>query len=182
MTTTSATTSTGPKGFRWLYLILGIVLFVFGVGIIRHPVASYFGLAMYLSIIIIVIGISEIMNAFAGGNSRHRGWGLFIGLLDLVIGFVLLIHPIIAEDILPYIVGFILMFKSIDYIAESLQMSSLRIRGWGWIFIAGIITLFFSFMIVFYPLFGVFNIIIWTGLSFIFAGISSFVYAFVGRG
>ena len=42
MTTTSATTSTGPKGFRWLYLILGIVLFVFGVGIIRHPVASYF--------------------------------------------------------------------------------------------------------------------------------------------
>jgi len=43
MTTTSATTSTGPKGFRWLYLILGIVLFVFGVGIIRHPVASYFG-------------------------------------------------------------------------------------------------------------------------------------------
>lgn len=34
MTTTSVTTSTGPKGFRWLYLILGIVLFVFGVGII----------------------------------------------------------------------------------------------------------------------------------------------------
>ena len=55
MTTTSATTSTGPKGFRWLYLILGIVLFVFGVGIIRHPVASYFGLAMYFSIVIIVM-------------------------------------------------------------------------------------------------------------------------------
>ena len=51
MTTTSATTSTGPKGFRWLYLILGIVLFVFGIGIIRHPVASYFGLAMYFSIV-----------------------------------------------------------------------------------------------------------------------------------
>ena len=100
------------------------------------PVASYFGLAMYFSIVIIVIGISEIMNAFAGGNSRHWGWGLFIGLLDLIIGFILLIHPIITEDILPYIVGFILMFKSIDYIAESLQMSSLKIRGWGWIFIA----------------------------------------------
>ena len=57
MTTTSATTSTGPKGFRWLYLILGIVLFVFGVGIIRHPVASYFGLTMYFSIVIIVIGM-----------------------------------------------------------------------------------------------------------------------------
>lgn len=131
MTTTSATTSTGPKGFRWLYLILGIVLFVFGVGIIRHPVASYFGLAMYFSIVIIVIGISEIMNAFAGGNSRHWGWGLFIGLLDLIIGFILLIHPIITEDILPYIVGFILMFKSIDYIAESLQMSSLKNQGMG---------------------------------------------------
>ena len=113
MTTTSATTSTGPKGFRWLYLILGIVLFVFGIGIIRHPEASYFGKAKNFSIVIIVIGISEIMNAFAGGNSRHWGWGLFIGLLDLIIGFILLIHPIITEDILPYIVGFILMFKTV---------------------------------------------------------------------
>ncbi|MFR7879467.1 MAG: HdeD family acid-resistance protein [Butyricimonas paravirosa] len=125
------------------------------------------GLAMYFSIVIIVIGISEIMNAFAGGNSRHWGWGLFIGLLDLIIGFILLIHHRSSEDILPYIVGFILMFKSIDYIAESLQMSSLKIRGWGWIFIAGIITLFFPSHRLLSPVRN-FNIIIWTGLSFIF--------------
>lgn len=179
--TTRATTLTGPKGFRWLYIIMGIILLVFGIGIIRHPAVSYYGLAMYFSIIIIVLGISEVMNAFAGTSSRHWGWSLFIGILDLIIGFILLIHPVITESIIPYIVGFILMFKSIDYIAESLQMSSLKIRGWGWIFAAGIITLFFSFMIVFHPLFGILNIIIWTGLSFIFAGISSFVYAFVGR-
>lgn len=179
MTTRTATTSAGPKGFRWLYLLLGIVLFVFGVGIIRHPAVSYFGLAMYFSIIIIVIGISEVMNAFVGGNSHNWGWGLVLGILDLVIGFILLLHPTIAEDILPYIVGFILMFKSIDFISESIGMSSLKIRGWGWILTAGIITLIFSFMIVFYPIFGMFNIIIWTGLSFMFAGISSFIYAFV---
>ena len=146
MTTRTATTTAGPKGFRWLYLILGIVLFVFGVGIVRHPAVSYFGLAMYFSI---------------------------------MISFVLLVHPAIAEDILPYIVGFILMFKSIDFISESIEMSSLRVRGWGWILTAGIITLIFSFMIVFFPVFGIFNIIIWTGLSFMFAGISSFIYAFV---
>ncbi|WP_292269253.1 DUF308 domain-containing protein [Butyricimonas sp.] len=179
MTTRTATTTAGPKGFRWLYLILGIVLFVFGVGIVRHPAVSYFGLAMYFSIMIIVLGISEVLNAFVGGSSRNWGWGLFIGLLDLVIGFVLLLHPAIAENILPYIVGFILMFKSIDFISESIEMSSLRVRGWGWILTAGIITLIFSFMIVFFPVFGIFNIIIWTGLSFMFAGISSFIYAFV---
>lgn len=179
MTPTTVTTSAGPKGFRWLYLLLGIVLFIFGVGIIRHPAVSYYGLAMYFSIIIIVLGISEVMNAFTGGRSRHWGWGLFIGILDLVIGFILLIYPGITEDVLPYIVGFILMFKSIDYISDSLDMSSMKIRGWGWIFAAGVIALLFSFMIVFFPVFGIFNIIIWTGLSFMFAGISSFIYAFV---
>lgn len=179
MTTRTATTTAGPKGLRWLYILLAIVLFVFGVGILRHPAASYFGLALYFSIIIIVIGICEFMNALAGGSSRHWGWGLVVGIIYFIIGFVLLIHPAIAENILPYIVGFILMFKSIDFISESLEMSSLRVRGWGWILFAGIVTLVFSFMIVFYPIFGVLNIIVWTGLSFIFAGISSFIYAFV---
>lgn len=178
MTTTNTATSIAHNRFRWLYILLGIILFIFGIGILRHPVTSYFGLSMYFSMIILILGISEIMNAFAGKHSRHWGWGLFIGLLDLTIGFTLLLHPVIAEDILPYIVGFLLMFKSIDYIAESLQMSSMKIKGWGWIFAAGIITLFFSFMIVFYPFFGIFNIIVWTGLSFMCAGISSFIYAF----
>lgn len=179
MTATIEKPFLGPKGFRWLYILMGIILFIFGISIIRHPIASYLGLAMYFSIIIIVLGISEIMNAFAGKGARHWGWGLTIGILDLIFGFILLTHPAITEDILPYMVGFILMFKSIDFIAESIQLSTLKIKGWGWILFAGIITLIFSFMIVFYPLFGVFNIIIWTGLSFMFAGISSFIYAFV---
>ena len=46
MTTSTISTSTRSKGFRWLYIILGIVLFVFGIGILRHPVISYLGLAI----------------------------------------------------------------------------------------------------------------------------------------
>ncbi|MCR9012253.1 HdeD family acid-resistance protein [Gabonibacter chumensis] len=181
MTTSTISTSTRPKGFRWLYIILGIVLFVFGIGILRHPVISYLGLALYFSIIIMIIGIGEILNAFSGKHARHWGWGFTLGIIDLIIGFVLLTNPGITEDILPYIVGFILLFKSIDFISDSLQMSSLKIGGWGWILTGGILTLIFSFMIIFYPVWGALNIIIWTGLCFIFAGISSFIYAFIDK-
>ena len=42
----------------------------------------------------------------------------------------------------------------------------------------GILTLIFAFLIIFHPLFGIFNIIVWTGLAFIFGGISAIFYSF----
>ena len=82
-----------------------------------------------------------------------------------------------AIDILPYAVGFILMFLGIDFIGWSTQMQSLKVRNWGWVLTGGILTLIFSFLIIFHPLFGVFNIIIWTGLAFIFGGISAIMFS-----
>ena len=78
---------------------------------------------------------------------------------------------------LPYLVGFILMFVGIDFIGQSSQMQSLRIPNWGWVLTGGILTLIFSFLIIFHPLFGILNIIVWTGLAFIFGGISAVIYS-----
>ena len=112
---------------------------------------------------LILYGIGEIVNAFAGQLYRNWGLGLAVGILDLVIGFILLGNLAWAADLLPYVVGFILMFVGIGFIGQSSQMQSFRIPNWGWVLTGGILTLIFAFLIIFHPLFGIFNIIVWTG-------------------
>lgn len=143
----------------------------------KNPVESYFALAVYFCIMFILFGIGEIVNAFSNQHYRNWGWGLAIGILDLVIGFLLLGNLEWAIDILPFAVGFILMFLGIDFIGWSTQMQTLRLPNWGWVLAGGILTLIFSFLIIFHPLFGVFNIIVWTDWLFIFGGVSAIVFS-----
>lgn len=177
------TITTYKQSFKywWLGIIVGILSIVFGIWIFRNPIESYLGLAMYFSIMFILIGISEIINAFTGKRHRQWGWSLTMGILDFVIGFLLLYNLAWAADILPYVVAFILMFKGIDFIGYATQMQTQRIANWGWLLFAGILTVLFSFLIIFHPLFGVFNIIVWTGLAFIFGGISAIIFSLTVR-
>ena len=147
--------------YWWLMLIIGILSILCGIWVFRNPVESYFALAVYFSIMFILYGIGEIVNAFAGQRYRNWGWGLAVGILDLVIGFILLGNLAWAADLLPYVVGFILMFGGICFIGQSSQMQSFRIPNWGWVLTGGILTLIFAFLIIFHPLFGIFNIIVW---------------------
>lgn len=167
--------------YWWLGLIVGILSIIFGIWIFRNPIESYYGLAMYFSIMFIFLGFTEIINAFSGKRHSQWGWGLTMGILDFIIGFLMLYNLNWAADILPYIVGFILMFKGIDFIGYAFQMQTARISNWGWLLIAGVLTLIFSFLIIFHPLFGMLNIIVWTGLAFIFGGISAIIFSITVR-
>ena len=62
--------------YWWLMLIIGILSILCGIWVFRNPVESYFALAVYFSIMFILYGIGEIVNAFAGQRYRNWGWGV----------------------------------------------------------------------------------------------------------
>lgn len=163
--------------YWWLMLIVGLLSILFGIWVFKNPVESYLGLSIYFCIMFILIGFSEMINAFSGKRHRAWGWGFTMGIIDLAIGILLLSNLSWAAEILPYAIAFILMFKGIDFIGQSTQMQSLGMANWGWLLIGGIMTLLFSFLIIFHPLFGMLNIVVWTALAFIFGGISAIIFA-----
>lgn len=164
--------------YWWLMLIVGILSVFCGIWVFRNPVESYFALAGYFCIMFILFGINEIANALSNTRYRNWGWGVAVGIIDLFIGFMLLSNLGWAADVLPYAVGFILMFTGLNFIGWANRMHSSETPNWGWVLTGGILTLVFSFLIIFHPLFGIFNIIVWTGLAFIFGGISAIVFSF----
>lgn len=158
-------------------LIFGVLSTVFGIWILSHPAISYIGIAYYLCIMFIIFGAYQMVKSF--GHQERKRWGMrfFLGIIYIFIGFILLGNVVWAEEVLPYILGFSLMYEGLEYVAISSvrEENGTAVKGWLWYFIFGFLTVIFSFLIIFHPLFGFLNVIVWTGMAFIVTGLSALI-------
>ncbi len=164
--------------YWWVTLLVGIIAVICGIWVFSHPVASYYTLAIYFAVMLFVLGINEIVNAVDHRKTRNWGWGLAMGILDVVIGFILILNIHLSAVMLPYVLGFLLMFWGIGFIVWATDLQALKVKNWGWMLACGILTMLFAFMIIFHPVFGAWNIVMWTGLALLFGGISAIILSF----
>jgi uncharacterized membrane protein HdeD (DUF308 family) len=158
--------------YWWLFLLTGILLLIVGLWVFASPAASYLSLSFIFSMGILFTGIFEIAFALSNRKTMHSwGWTLASGVLDLVIGFYLLSYPGITMTVLPFILGFWLLFRGFSAVGSAFDMKSMGDKNWGWSLFLGVAIVFFGVMVLAIPAFGVVNIIIWTGSAFVLAGI-----------
>lgn len=164
--------------YWWVFLITGILLFLTGCVIIRYPVSSYISIAMLVSLLLVVVGIGHIW--FASTNNKNLpywGWHLFIGILDIVLGIILFLYPNITMAVLPLLVGFLFFIRSVSLISYAFALRRSD-RGWGWLLTGGILTLLLGLLVIYYPFFGCFTVIVWTAAAFFVAAVFNIVLAF----
>jgi uncharacterized membrane protein HdeD (DUF308 family) len=162
-----------------LFLILGILLILGGIWVDRTPELSYVTLGMLLIIILLINGIFQI--AFSIINREQiSGWGWYLtgGVLELLIGIYLWSYPGISLVMLPFVVGFWLLFRGISVIASATDLKNLGIKGWGWVLALGILMTFFAFLMIMDPVFGAFNVIWLTSFAMIFMGFAYITFSF----
>lgn len=156
----------------WISILIGILYIFVGIWVVRTPLESYISLSIIFSVFIFVSGIFQIIFSFSNKNEmKDWGWYLAGGILDLIIGALLLSHPLMTMAILPLYVGFWLLFQSILFIGLSFQLKSAGIPQWGWLLFWSIITLLFSFLLLANPLFAGLSIVYMTAFALITAGI-----------
>ncbi|HEY0177408.1 MAG TPA: DUF308 domain-containing protein [Pedobacter sp.] len=159
--------------YWWLILIAGLLLFGLGIWVVVSPLNSYISISLALSIVMLVTGIAELIFAIVNFKSIETwGWIFVSGLIDLSIGGYLFLYPLITMAILPVIIGLWLLFRGFIVISNSFDMRSYGFKDWGWLMLAGILIVVLALMILSNPVFGIINIIFWTGLAFVWAGIS----------
>ena len=164
----------------WLLLLLGIAVFITGIFIFTSPGASYVALALTFAVLILVAGVVNIALAATNSNAAvGRGWLLAGGIMELLIGLMLMIYPSVSAATLPFFLAFWLMFRSLGLIGTGSDLMSLKVPGGLWTIIVGSLLLLCSVLILVHPvLFGVEAVVIWVGISFLMAGISLSVLAF----
>ncbi|MGZ5219764.1 MAG: HdeD family acid-resistance protein [Chitinophagaceae bacterium] len=165
--------------YWWLLLLTGLILVAVGIWVFSSQATAYLSLSFLFGASILSIGFFETVFAISARKSLEGwGWTLAGGLLDMVIGAYLLAYPAITMAILPFVLGFWLLFRGFSAVGFSFDMKAYGDLNWGWYLLIAIGIIFFAVMILAVPAFGVANIIAWTGLSFIFAGVFRIILAF----
>src|ERR1700744_79573 len=163
--------------YWWIFILLGCALILLGLGVMNHPVATFATLSVAFAIVFIVNGLLEITFAISNYRAVHGwGWHLAGGILDLMIGALLVVNPVITAGGPPHFVGFWLMFRSIAIIGRSFDLPLLWPEK-GWLMLLGVAGVIFSFMILWNPDLGIFTLVVWTAFAFISIGL---FYIFFG--
>lgn len=163
----------------YLPLIVGILLVILGFYVLATPLTSYLALSFVFSISFLFSGLMEIIFALNNKN-EIEGWGWYLagGILNTLFGLLLLSNPAISLATLPFVIGFFVMFKSVQYLSFALDLKQYGIKNWVWILVFSILGMIFSFILLWNPVFAGLTIVIWTGIAIISAGLASCILSF----
>jgi len=163
----------------YLSLIVGILFLLFGFWILKTPLESYLTLALLFGVVFLVNGVFEIIFSISNRKEIDNwGWILAGGIIDLLFGIVLASNVGLSMAVLPFYVGFILLFRSVAAMGYAFDLKGFGVRDWYWLLLLGILGLIFSFIMIWNPIFGGMTIIIWTALAFITYGLFRIILAF----
>jgi uncharacterized membrane protein HdeD (DUF308 family) len=150
----------------WVFLIRGILFIGLGIYMIFSPAISYAALGFIFGLVILLAGIAELLRVTGYRDAANRGWHLALGLIDLIIGIVLMGHIAASEAILRILVGIWFLIGGASLFGFS------RLIGRSWLLLSGgLITAILGLLIIFDAAFGAVTIIVFTAIAFIVTGI-----------
>ncbi len=157
----------------WIQLLFGIIFIILGIILLVNPVESYLALAIFFAVAMLFNGLLQIVFAVTNRNEMQGwGWQLAMGIMELVLGIIIVSDIRLSLVTLPLFVGFWLMFRGIDVIGVSMFMRSAKFPAWGWFLALGIVLMITSWLVIIDPLFAGITIVIWTAVSAFVAGFS----------
>jgi uncharacterized membrane protein HdeD (DUF308 family) len=180
MSTTPVTLSgLAPKAINWS-IALSVVLIVVGLFAILIPSISGIAVTLFFGWAMIFSGITHFIFGFKTHTTGSRIWELLVGLVYIVTGFVLLMHPLDGLFVLTLVLAYYLFFEGI---VEIIHFFQLRPRhGAGWLLVDGIITLILAVMIWrSWPASTVWVIGTLVGISMVFSGFSRLMLSLAAK-
>jgi len=164
----------------WILLILGILMVIGAIWMFKTPIANFAGIIMFFSMLIFISGFFSIFFAFSNKEDIDN-WGIYLagGILDIIVGFILLKHPAKAVIIFSVFIGLWLLFRGISTISTSFKLKKDGVDNWGWILFMGIFTTLFALMAILYqPLLGGAYLSFMLAFGFLFLGITFIFISF----
>lgn len=151
----------------WVFLLRGLLFILVGIYMICSPATSFVMLGFFFGLVILLTGIAELLRISSDKDSGSRNWHLTIGIIDVILGVVLMGHIATSVAILRIIVGIWFLLRGISLISFSRHAAG---RSW-LIILGGIITAIFGLLIIFNVAFGSMTVILFVALAFIIMGI-----------
>lgn len=163
----------------WILLVLGILFIGLGIFVFANPLESYITIAVFFAASMLISGLFQKWFAISNRDELEGwGWQLALGIMEAIIGIVLLFNLNFTMSVLPFYVGFWLLFKAFALIGFSFELKSYKVLNWWYYLVFGLLLTLLSWFIILNPLFGGMSIVVWTGIALIVAGIAYIMLSF----
>ncbi len=164
-----------PIATWYLPLIKGIIMILLAILIFSSPAGALVTWVFYIGIGFVFTGMVLVYQGFSGrGISENWTWKVFEGLLDMFIGFMLMVNPLITASVLPFLFGLWGAVYGIALFIDAFSHKEIRFMK----LFAAVVIFWISSLIMFNPvMFGI-TIAIWVAVVFLVAGVFNMVLAF----
>lgn len=156
----------------WLYMLCGILCIAAGIAVFVFPMESYMTLGLLFGILMLLVGAAQLIVASTSGNYlAMKGYVIVGGILDLVMGIILCVHPAISLVLMPVLLGIWMLYHSFMIMAFGGDMETFRIDGSGWIIAGGVLLMLLSVCVLVNPMSaGVATVVTLAGVGLIVFG------------
>ena len=155
----------------WVSLLLGLLYVIVALCLMFAPLSSYVALSIIFSIAMFVSGILEIMFAISNRKTISSwGWYLAGGIIDLILGIVLIAYPLLSMEVIPFIVAFWLMFRGFTLTGYSMDLKRYGAKDWGWYMAFGILAILCSLAVIWQPGIGAISVVYMLAFAFMIIG------------
>ncbi|HEU5339919.1 HdeD family acid-resistance protein [Edaphobacter sp.] len=167
------------KSLGWS-VALSILLILFGLIAIAAPGISGVGVTIFVGWLLIVSGVFHLIFAWKVHTTGRKVWEILLGIVYLIVGIDLTLHPLSGLLTLTLALAIYLLFESAFEFILAIRLHPAP--GWGWTLFDGIITLLLAFMVWrTWPVSSVWAIGTLVGISMVFSGFSRLMLSLTTR-
>ena len=157
-------------------IILSIIMFIIGMILIIYPEVSFLTITYILAVMLIVNGIYFI---FDKETSILFSSFLTLGVLEVVLGIIMLRNPDIVKTLFPIVVGIVMITKSSLDLRLSLLLNENGYKNWLILFILSILSIVCGIVVIANPTIGRVAITSYIGFIIAFYSLSALVDTFI---
>lgn len=156
----------------YLPMIIGFIFIGLGIFVFFEPMETYASLVVLFALSFVISGLIETFFALQNrGEIDGWGWHFAGGFFTMLVGFYLLLKPIVTAEMLPYFVGFTVLFRGIQGLGFSFELNNYGSGQTSTLTVMSILGIIFSFFLIANPEITGISLVILTGLSLMSMGL-----------
>ncbi|MCX7118233.1 MAG: HdeD family acid-resistance protein [Legionellales bacterium] len=171
--------ATFQRNWGWL-LALGILFVILGCIGMGMVVGLTIASVLFLGVILLIAGISQVVDVFTSKQWRGAVWHALIAILYILGGGVVIYDPILASTLITVLIAWMLIIIGVTRL---IMANSLRSQGgWGWLIFAGLTAIILGVLILLqWPYSGLWVLGLFIAIELIINGWTYIFLALAGR-
>lgn len=124
----------------WGLVIAGVLLVICSMFFLFAPGLALVTITVIAGAAFLVSGIFDIVNYFRFRRSMDlSGWALAYGALDIVLGILFLVNPLVSAGALAWFIGAFFIVFGVFEVVGAFKVRNMGVSMWGWMLFSGIV-------------------------------------------